>query len=185
MTPRNALSISAAGALLAVCLGNAHAAGMQVSSSSFADGAPIPASHANDNPPDCGGKGVSPQVSWTNLPGGAKSVAVLMWDPDGNMGFGVSHWVAYNIAASRGQLKQGEAQTDGHGATLGKNVRGATIYRGPCPPVGDAPHHYVLTVIATDLEANALPAGLTRDELFAALKGHALGAQSLVGRYGR
>jgi len=173
-----------AGALLYVCAGSALAAGMQVSSASFADGGTIPVLHGN-NTDACGGKGVTPQVSWLNLPAGTRSVAVLLSDPDGAMGLGVSHWVAYNIAAERGQLKEGEAQADGHGATVGKNVRGEKIYRGPCPGIGDAPHHYTLTVIATDLPPTALPAGLTREELMSALKGHALGGQSVIGKYSR
>ena len=53
-----------------------------------------------------------------------------------------------------------------------------------CPPVGDVAHHYIMTVAATDLEPAALPPGLTRDALLAALKGHAFGGQSIVGRYG-
>ncbi|MHA7683990.1 YbhB/YbcL family Raf kinase inhibitor-like protein [Cupriavidus sp. PET2-C1] len=175
---------SLAGALVYGCFGTAFAAGMQVSSASFADGAAIPALHGN-NTSDCGGKGVSPQVSWSNLPAGTRSMAVLLLDPDGNMGLGNSHWVAYNIAADRGQLKEGEGQTSGQGVTIGKSVRGEPLYRGPCPPVGDAPHHYVLTVIATDLAPTALPPGLTRDELMQALKGHALGGQSVIGRYAR
>lgn len=173
-----------AGALVYACIGTAYAAAMQVSSASFADGATIPTLHGN-NTSDCGGKGVSPQVSWSNLPAGARSVAVLLLDPEGNMGLGNSHWVAYNIAADRGQLKEGEGQADGHGITVGKNVRGEPIYRGPCPSVGDAPHHYVLTVIATDLAPTALPPGLSREELMQALKGHALGGQSVIGKYAR
>lgn len=171
-------------AVLHVPAGFANAAGMQVSSTSFNDGGVIPKLHAGDTG-DCGGKGVSPEVSWSNLPAGTKSVAVLMADPDGAKGLGVSHWVAYNIAANRGQLKQGEGQTDGAGATVGKSVAGATAYRGMCPPPGDVAHHYIITVIASDLEPSALAPGLTRDELLAALKAHALGGQSIVGRYGR
>ncbi|MGO4330619.1 YbhB/YbcL family Raf kinase inhibitor-like protein [Cupriavidus sp. 2TAF22] len=157
---------------------------MQVSSSSYAEGTSIPSLHANDTQ-NCGGKGVTPQVSWSNLPAGAKSVAVLLFDPDGANGLSVSHWVAYNIAAERGQLKQGEGRSSGDGITVGKNVTGDMAYRGPCPTVGDVPHHYVLSVVASDLAPGALPQGLSRDELFSALKGHALGAQSVVGRYGR
>jgi Raf kinase inhibitor-like YbhB/YbcL family protein len=172
------------GATLAASAGLAGAAGMRVTSSSFADGAPIPKLHGGDSD-DCGGKGVSPQVSWSNLPAGAKSVAVLIFDSDGGNGLGFSHWVAYNIDANRGQLKQGEGQTDGAGATVGKNAAGATAYRGMCPPAGDTPHHYIMTVIASDLQPSVLPPGLTRDALLAALKGHALGGTSIVGRYGR
>jgi Raf kinase inhibitor-like YbhB/YbcL family protein len=186
MKPSNKLAVAVMGGLFCAAVGIASAAGMFVSSSSFVDGGVIPSLHAGDagDAGDCGGKGVSPQVAWSNLPAGTKSVAVLIHDPDGAKGLGVSHWVAYNIAADRGQLKQGEGQ-DGAGATVGKNVAGATAYRGMCPAVGDAPHHYVLTVIASDLDAAALPPMLTRDELFAALKGHALGGQSIVGRYSR
>jgi phosphatidylethanolamine-binding protein (PEBP) family uncharacterized protein len=64
-------------------------------------------------------------------------------------------------------------------------VRGEAAYRGPCPPAGQVPHHYTITVIASDLAPGALPPALTRDELMAALKGHALEAQSVVGHFGR
>jgi len=171
------------GALLSLCASTAYAAGMEVSSESFVDSAPIPKIYAHNGTAgdgsQCGGSGISPQVTWSKLPPNTKSVAVLMYDPDGN-GLGVSHWVAYNIPAERGQLKQGDP-----GVTLGKNVSGAAAYRGPCPPAGQAPHHYTITVIATDIAPNTLPAGMTREELMAALKGHALEAQSVVGRFGR
>ena len=187
---KNASAVSApvAGVLMCLCIGNAHAVGMEVSSTSYAEGATIPTQYAHDgvggDQKPCGGKGVSPQVSWSKLPAGAKSVAILMYDMDGNAGLGVSHWVAYNIAANLGQLKEGEGKTDGPGITIGKNVRGEAGYRGPCPPTGETPHHYVITVIATDLAPN-LPPGMTRDELMSPLKGHALEAQSRVGRFGR
>lgn len=169
--------------MLCAVSGWAVAAGMQVSSTSFSENGEIPAQYAGDG--NCGGKNVSPHVAWTNLPAGTKSVAVLIFDPDGALGLGVSHWVAYNIAAARGQLQQGEGQKDGAGVTVGKNVAGVAAYRGMCPPVGDLPHHYAMTVVATDMEPGALPPGLTREELLAALKGHALGGQSIVGRYAR
>ncbi|MFC4520324.1 YbhB/YbcL family Raf kinase inhibitor-like protein [Cupriavidus pinatubonensis] len=162
-----------------------QAAPMTVSSAAFAENAVIPAAHGGNTPANCGGQGVSPPVAWTGLPAGTKSVAIFMFDPDGGMGLGFSHWVAYNIAADRGHLRQGEGQKDGAGITVGKNGSGEAAYRGPCPPVGDVPHHYIVTVVATDLEPGALPAALTRDELMAALKGHARGSATVVGRYGR
>ncbi|MET3495630.1 YbhB/YbcL family Raf kinase inhibitor-like protein [Variovorax boronicumulans] len=181
------LSIStiAFAALLAGCGAMAPApggkapTGMKVTSTAFADNGLIPAEYANVG--DCGGKNVSMPVAWTQLPAKTRSVAVLMSDPDGGLGLGVSHWVAYNIPAERGQLKANETG----GFTVGVNVAGAAAYRGMCPPAGDHPHHYVLTVVASDLAPGALPAGLTRDALLAALKGHALGGQSVVGLYSR
>lgn len=173
-----------AGALLSLYAVLVHAAGMEVKSESWADGASIPKQYSHNGTASdgsqCGGGGVSPQVSWSNLPPNAKSVAIFMYDPDGATGPGLSHWVAYNIPAERGQLKQGDP-----GVTVGKNMRGEAAYRGPCPPTGQVPHHYVVTVYATDLAPNSLPAGMTREELMAALKGHALEGQSFVGRFGR
>nr|WP_232077377.1 YbhB/YbcL family Raf kinase inhibitor-like protein [Variovorax sp. PBL-E5] len=158
------------------------ATGMRATSSAFADNGRIPAEHAGLG--DCGGRNVSLPVAWSRLPAKVQSVAVLLSDPDGANGLGVSHWVAYNIPAGRGELKAGEAEAAA-GFTIGPNVAGAAAYRGMCPPAGDLPHHYTLTVVASDLAPGALPAGLTRDALFAALKGHALGGQSVVGLYGR
>lgn len=68
--------------------------------------------------------------------------------------------------------------------TVGRNSRGTLSYRGPCPPAGDNPHHYALTLIATDLPLGTLPEGTDRSGLLQLLQGHALGAQSPVGRYG-
>lgn len=162
--------------------GSKPSTGMKVMSSAFSENGSIPAEHAGLG--DCGGKNISLPVAWTHLPAKTKSVAVLLWDPDGASGLGVSHLVAYNIAAERGQLKSGEVQA-GADFAVGPNVSGAAAYRGMCPPVGDLPHHYTLTVVASELPPGALPAGLGRDALLAALKGHALGGQSVVGLYSR
>jgi len=66
--------------------------------------------------------------------------------------------------------------------TVGKNSLG-TSYLGPCPPRGNAPQHYVFTLIATSLEADALPPGLEKAAVLDALRGKALGAASLVLRF--
>jgi len=177
------MALAALVAVAALPFCSAHAAGMMVYSSAFADGATIPRQYVG--PGECGGKGQAFQVSWTDLPAGARSVAVSLFDPDGAKGMGVSHWIAYNIDATRSQLVEGEGQEDGKGATLGTNSAGAKVYRGPCPPAGDTPHHYVLTVIALDLPPDALPGGLDRAGLMATIKGHTLGGMSIVGRYAR
>jgi Raf kinase inhibitor-like YbhB/YbcL family protein len=153
-----------------------------ITSTSYPEGAEIPTRYGADV---CGGGGVSPQVRWTGLPAGTQSVVVLLIDADGANGLTVTHWLAYNISPSRMQLGEGEAQREGPGVTLGKNVSGDLAYRGMCPPVGDTPHHYYLSVIATDLKPGALPSGMTRDELMTSLKGHALLAQSYFARYQR
>jgi Raf kinase inhibitor-like YbhB/YbcL family protein len=182
MKTAQALVAALVSSLLLGATGMAHAAGMQVTSSSFKENGKMPKIHASDAA-GCNGKNVSPQVSWSHLPAGTQSVAVILADPDGGKGLGVVHWVAYNIDAARGKLKQGEGLEDSAGITVGKNVGGTLRYRGMCPPAGDFPHHYVLSVIATDVAPGSLPTGLDRDALLAALKGHALQGQSIVGRY--
>ena len=131
----------------------------------------------------CTGENVSPALSWNNPPEGTKSFALVVTDPVGAKGLGVDHLVAYNIPFQRTSFAQGEL-TDGKGYTGGKNSPGTLHYHGPCPPVGSGQHHYNFTLIATDLPANGLEQGLTREALFARLKGHALGAAGLVGRFG-
>ncbi len=64
-----------------------------------------------------------------------------------------------------------------------KNTLGAAAFLGPCPPKGNAPQHYVYTLIATSVEPGALPPGSSKAELLDALKGKTLGAASLVLRF--
>ena len=116
-------------------------------------------------------------------PAGTKSFAILMYDVDGQYGAGVSHWVAYNIAPSRTELKEGDG-TAGIGFTGGKGTRANANYVGPCPPQGDGPHHYLITVMATDLAPNLAP-GLTREQFMDAAKGHFLTSASIGGLFAR
>jgi Raf kinase inhibitor-like YbhB/YbcL family protein len=170
--------------LASASVGAAHAASMAVHTSSFVDGRAIPAQFAGLGMACGDGQAVTPQIGWTDVPLGTRSMAVVLFDPDGAKGLGVVHWVAYNIDPARGQIKQGEAAKTMDGITIGKNVAGAAEYKGLCPPEGDNPHHYMLTVIATDLPPGSLPAGLDRNDLLAALKGHSLAGQTVSGNYG-
>src|SRR5580704_11212849 len=167
---------------------------MTVTSTSIRDGQIIPFRFGADDPQracsprdpticPCPGKNVSPELAWHNAPAGTKSFAILMYDVDGQYGAGVSHWVAYNIAPSRTELKEGAA-TAGTGFTGGKGTRGNANYVGPCPPQGDGPHHYLITVMATDLAPNLAP-GLTREQFLEAAKGHFLTSVSIGGLFAR
>jgi Raf kinase inhibitor-like YbhB/YbcL family protein len=131
------------------------------------------------------GGNLSPPLTWSHAPAGTKSFAVLMIDPDGRRGIGSVHWVAYNIPAARTGLKEGEGDTPAKDITGGKNSRGSTVYTGPCGPPVDAPHHYVIDVIALDLAPGFLQPGLDRDEFLKMIDGHSLGPSSLVVRYRR
>ncbi|WP_312118483.1 YbhB/YbcL family Raf kinase inhibitor-like protein [Pantoea vagans] len=137
---------------------------------------------ANKSNPSCTGENISPELNWSAIPAGTRSLALLMTDPVGAKGLGVTHMVAYNIPASRSSFAQG-ALTKGKDYTGGKNTPGTLHYYGPCPPKGSGLHHYNFVLIATDLPVGQLKAGLTQAELVAQLKGHALGAASTVGRF--
>jgi Raf kinase inhibitor-like YbhB/YbcL family protein len=158
-----------------------------LASPAFKDDAMLPLKYAGGT--ICGsasrGGNLSPPLTWSHAPVGTKSFAVLMIDPDGRRGVGSVHWVAYNIPASRTGLKEGEGDAPAKDITGGKNSRGSTVYTGPCGPPVDAPHHYVIDVIALDLAPGFLQPGLDRDELLKMIDGHSLGPASLVVRYRR
>jgi Raf kinase inhibitor-like YbhB/YbcL family protein len=178
----------AAGLLVALSCGLADMARAAdpfvLRSSAFEDNGPLAVKNAGNNKqnPNCVGENVSPPLAWSNAPDGTKSFALLMYDPEGRMGLGVVHWVAYGIPASLTGLAEGEVSNPSDKYVGGKSTPGLAHYFGPCTPPGDW-HHYTFTLIATDLDTKALQPGLTRDELFAALTGHVKGAAGLIGRF--
>lgn len=184
----NGLTAATAVAVLAGVpnMGRAAPAPFMVTSSSFSDGGMLTKKNAADDPMRmCGGDNVSPALAWSNAPAKTKSFAVFMFDPDGLLGQGVSHWVGYGIPADVKGFAEGELTKETKKFVGGKGTRDNALYIGPCPPAGDTPHHYVFTVVATDLEPAALKAGMTRDQVYAALSGHALVGSSIVGKYAR
>jgi Raf kinase inhibitor-like YbhB/YbcL family protein len=189
-----ALSLMVSVATIAAMPTMQKASYFTLSSTSIRDGARIPVRFAADDQKrpcrpgsteicPCPGQNVSPQLAWTNAPEGTRSFAILMYDVDGQSGAGVSHWVAYNIAPTVHALAEGEG-TAGRNFTGGSGTRGNANYLGPCPPRGDGQHHYLITVLALDLEPTLAP-GLTRDAFLSAVKGHQLAASSIGGVFAR
>jgi Raf kinase inhibitor-like YbhB/YbcL family protein len=181
-----ALGLAAAALGGVMSVGQAAAAPFTATSPTFTDGGMLTKKQAADDPMRmCGGENVSPALAWSNPPAKTKSFVIFMLDPDGLLGQGVSHWVGYNIPASVSALSEGEITKGSKNFVGGKGTRDNALYIGPCPPVGDAPHHYVFTVVATELDPGALKPGMTRDEVYAAIKGHTLGGASVIGKYAR
>ncbi len=172
--------------LILTSAGAFAAAPFTLTSSNFKDGTMMERKHAGNiaTNPNCVGQNVSPELKWTNAPATAKSFVIVVSDWEGQGGLGSHHLLAYNIAPTITGFAEGELSKASDKFTGGKESSGTTAYRGPCPS-GAAAHHYTFTVIATDLEPGALPAGLTRDELWEKLKGHAKGAGGLVGLFKR
>jgi len=145
---------------------------MELTSSAFADGQPIPQRHS------CEGEDLSPPLSWTDVPEGATSLALIVDDPDAPRGT-FTHWLGWGLDPAAGGLGEGEA------APLeGRNDFGATGYRGPCPPPGHGPHRYFfrLHALAHELE---LEPGAARADLEQALAGRSVSVTELMGTYER
>ena len=157
-----------------------------LTSSSFKEGAVMDRKYAGNlaNNPNCIGQNISPELKWTGTPAAAKSLVIVVSDWEGGGGFGSHHLLAYNIAPTVTGFSEGELAKASDKFTGGKESGGTMAYRGPCPPAGIGNHHYLFTVIATDLAPGSLPAGLNRDELWEKLKGHTKGAAGLFGLFG-
>ena len=155
-----------------------------LTSSMFTDNAPLAEKNAGDRKdnPNCVGQSVSPPLQWANPPAGTTSFALLLVDPEGRGGLGVIHMVTYGIPVTVTGFTEGELSKPSEKFIGGKSTMGLPTYFGPCTPPGDW-HHYTFTLIATDLDPKALQPGMTRDELFAALAGHAKGGAGLVVRF--
>lgn len=151
---------------------------MNITSPAFSDGASIPARFT------CQGENLSPQLDWSGVPSGARSLALVVSDPDAPGGTFI-HWVLYNLPPQTSGLPEGVPATErlSSGAAQGRNDFGRIGYGGPCPPPGK-PHRYIFTLYALDL-APDLPAGLNAARLNSLMRGHILAQASLTGLYQR
>jgi len=149
-----------------------------LSSSSFQEGAPIPAKHT------CDGADVSPPLAWSGAPSGAAGFALIMDDPDAPAGTWV-HWVLYDLPARSGALAENVAKTETlkDGAVQGRNDFPRTGYGGPCPPPGKA-HRYFFKLYALDAPLGLKP-GATKRDVERAMQGHVLATAQLMGTYAR
>jgi Raf kinase inhibitor-like YbhB/YbcL family protein len=124
----------------------------------------------------CQGEDLSPELSVAEVPDGARSLALIMEDPDAP-GRTFDHWIAYDIPADTGTIEEGTRP-----GTQGTNDFGKTGYGGPCPPSGT--HRYFFRVYALD-EPLDLPQGIDKRDLERAMDGHILDQAELVGRYAK
>jgi Raf kinase inhibitor-like YbhB/YbcL family protein len=167
----------------------ANAAGIfTLKSTTFADGKIMPKKVANNNPsnPNCVGENVSPELSWSNVPDGTKSLVLLMSDPEGRAPSGVSHWVAYGIAPAVTGFAEGETTKDSDKYVGGKSTMGVGHYSGPCTPPNASAHHYTFILIATDFEPSELAPGMTREDViakFGPAPAHVKGSTGIVGLF--
>jgi Raf kinase inhibitor-like YbhB/YbcL family protein len=161
--------VAAAGVVLAIADGT-----MQLRSSDFSDGGTIP---TRAMALQCGGENRPPQLAWSGVPPGTKSLALIVHDADAPIAGGFYHWVVYNLPATRRELaadaKLGAQQ-------VGETSAGTAAYFGPCPPPGPI-HHYTFTLYALDMAHLSADAPLTAAQLQARMEGHILARGLLHG----
>ncbi|MBJ6799820.1 YbhB/YbcL family Raf kinase inhibitor-like protein [Geomonas propionica] len=143
---------------------------LKLVSSAFKQAGQIPSLYS------CDGSDTSPPLAIDGIPKDAKSLALVMDDPDAPGGTWV-HWVLWNIAPSTSQITQG---TVPRGAQQGVNSWRRKSYGGPCPPSGQ--HRYYFRLYALSERLN-LPSNSTRKELDLAMRGKVLAQAELLGVY--
>ena len=124
------------------------------------------------------------RCAWQSVPEGTKSLALIADDPDALRGTWV-HWVLYDLPADVHELPE-HVPTERElpsGSKQGVNDFGKIGYRGPCPLPGKL-HRYFFKLYAVSKTLD-LPAGATKHQVEAALKGHVLGDGHVMGTYGR
>jgi hypothetical protein len=152
---------------------------LRLTSPAFKQDAGIPARYT------CDGSNVSPPLAWPGAPAGAKSLALVVTDPDAPDPKAPLttwvHWVLYDIPPEIMGLREA-APSKGlpKGTRLGTNDWGTTGYGGPCPPIGR--HRYVHTLYALDIVLGDLKEP-SRPKLLTAMEGHVLQMAQLIGTY--
>jgi len=173
MTTRNTLF-----PLIALLTGGTAMA-MGLSSTAFGPGAEIPRRCT------CEGNDVSPPLRWQGVPVGAKSLVLIVDDPDAPDPRAPKmtwvHWVLANLPVGAGGLMEGIAPAAlPKGTVEGLNDWKRTGYGGPCPPIGR--HRYFHKLYALDVVLGGLKHP-TKAQVEAAMKGHVLAHAELVGTY--
>ncbi len=150
---------------------------MTLTSPAFADGAEIPARYT------CEGEDVSPPLAWTGVPAVARSLALVVADPDApdpaHPKTTWTHWVLYDLPPDAPGLPAG-VSTLPPGAREGLNDWKRTGWGGPCPPIGR--HRYFFELYALDVVLGDLGEP-TRPQILETLREHFLGKATLMGTY--
>jgi len=145
----------------------------------FPEGGAIPQKYT------CEGKDISPPLAWLGTPPGAKSLVLIVDDPDAPDPKAPKmtwvHWVLYNIPADATGLAEGAKADDlPPGTQTGLNSWKRANYGGPCPPIGRHRYFHKLYALDTVLAGLSQPGKATVE---AAMKGHVLAQATLIGTY--
>jgi Raf kinase inhibitor-like YbhB/YbcL family protein len=164
---------------------------MVLTVSGFADGADIPVKFSQAAPGVATGEGLSPAISWTNVPPGTQSFFLNMRDMDVSRNKTTddqAHWVVWNIPASATGLPEGVPK--GPKLANGAFQFSATgqMYRGPGAGANGPKHHYMFELYALDTMLDVQPAAdafESRANVMKAIQGHILGKAVYGGLFKR
>jgi Raf kinase inhibitor-like YbhB/YbcL family protein len=151
---------------------------MRITSTAFADGASVPKRFT------CDGGNVSPALTWTDVPAGARSLALLCDDPDAPAGTW-HHWAVYDIPPDQNGLPEDVSPRGVEGIRQAINDFRRPGYGGPCPPHGHGPHHYHFRLLALSIEHLPVGQQATCTDVERAARQHVLAEATLVGIYSR
>ncbi|MCE3006676.1 MAG: YbhB/YbcL family Raf kinase inhibitor-like protein [Rickettsiales bacterium] len=137
----------------------------------------------------CTGKNLSPQLAWSNIPPGTRSLAITMFDPDAPTGSGWWHWVVFNIPVSTMTLQEGASGKTGAenmpaGAIESRTDFGTTGYGGPCPPPGRT-HRYITTLWALNVDSLPLDKDASGAMVGFYLNQHKIASAAITTTFGR
>ena len=138
----------------------------------------------------CDGDNLSPELHWSDVPKRTRGFALTIFDPDARHGQGWWHWIVFNLPGNVRSLPK-DAGAAGNSSLPRPANQGLTdfqtsAYGGPCPPVGDAPHHYIFTLYALDVPTLSQATEKTSGpELQAMIRAHVVAKAVLTGRYAR
>ncbi len=129
--------------------------------------------------PRCGGQNISPQLSWSGAPAGARSLVLTMIDLDVKPALW-SHWIVVDLPPASSGLPRGVKQLPGGAAAVTGNF-GDAAYDGPCPPGGTGVHRYQFTIWAMPAAKTVIAPDAKASDIAPRLARSALGQASLTG----
>lgn len=159
----------AAAAVVALAAGGTK---MKITSPGLQEGGTIPEKFSKN------GQNASPELRIEGAPPEAKSLALIVDDPDAPVGL-FTHWIVWNIDPKTTQIAEGSAPG---AAVQGKNDFGDIGYGGPQPPTGTHRYYFKIFALNSNLD---LKSGAKRKEIDAAMKGHIIAQGQLMGKYSK
>ncbi|SRR6266487_1545729 len=166
------VAVTSAIVLAAIVSFAAGGAKMKITSSAFQEGGDIPSKFSRD------GQNINPAIGIEGTPTNAKSLLLIMDDPDAPVGL-FTHWLVWNIDPKTTEIAE---KSMPKGSIHGTNDYPTLGYGGPQPPSGT--HRYYFKIFALD-QMLSLKSGAKRAEVDAAMRGHVVAQGELIGRYSK